>query len=152
MPKVRNLFDEFFELEYDQNTIIGTAMVWWSIKEFSCDSVSRCDYAMTKCLREVCVARGYFKKTFSRKVNFWEFKHSSLDALADGREVLIRTFQTGVTWRPEVALQLANYRRSERNARMSVAHQHDLPHMRARFISELSNELGDCLLKVDLLK
>ena len=44
----------------------------------------------TELFREVCVERGYFNKTVSKKIKFYRLPDSDYEKLTDGQEVLLQ--------------------------------------------------------------
>jgi len=148
MKEISNFGNLF---EYEPTTIIGTRMDWYAVSKYVGYRASYCDHDMTRLARELCVYRGYLKKTKARTLKLYELPRSAFVSLTDGRTVLMRHLQTGLDWMPDVAFTLRDFKQAEAVARDLYPNAELDQQARALLVETFSNLLDNKFIKVDLL-
>jgi len=106
---------------------------------------------MSQLLREICVLRGYFNKTTVNKIKFLRIVDSDFKALTNGPSVLLEILRTGANWRPDIALKFLDFKEVETVVNSKYPYGKMNNENRKQYVIDMSNLLGNKLLRVELL-
>jgi hypothetical protein len=132
-------------------TIIGTRMPIEDISKYLGYIPGSMNTEFTRIIREICISRGYLKKTMANKMKLYRIVEHDIGSLTDGKQVMLETLKSGNSWNPDIAFLFSDYK----NAEVLVNSKYPFGNMdsatRIKYIDDLNQALGDKLFKVDLL-
>ena len=138
-------------MKAQQATVIGSRMSEQDITSYLGFMPDNFNKEFTELFREVCVERGYFNKTVSKKIKFYRLPDSDYEKLTDGQEVLLQVLKNGHEWHPDVAFMFLDFKEAEAtvNSKYPYGKMDELT--RAQYVRDISEHIGFKLKKIDLL-
>jgi hypothetical protein len=132
-------------------TIIGTRMPIEDISKYLGYTPALMNTEFTKIIREICISRGYLKKTMANKMKLYRIVEHDILSLTDGKMVMVETLKTGNSWNPDIAFLFSEYKNIEGlvNSKYPFGNMDEAT--RKKYIGDLDIALGDKFFKVDLL-
>lgn len=131
-------------IEPPEAVSIGTRMPAAEIEGYLGVMPNEHNKELSDLLRDVCVLRGYFSKTVSRKIRFYRVVVAGQDfqSLTDSRFVMIGTLKTGVQWCPDVAAAYADVEDALATVNSKYPYGRMDKEVRERYVCDINEALG----------
>ena len=138
-------------MKVQQATVIGTRMSESDIAAYLGFKPDTFNREFTQLVKEICVVRGYYNKTISKKIKFYRLPESDIKALTDGPTVMIQVLKTGLNWQLDIAFMFVEFKEAQAvvNSKYPYGKMND--ETRSRYVSDISDLLDTKFQKVDLL-
>jgi hypothetical protein len=140
-------------LELPDAVSIGTRMSTVEIEAYLGVMPNEHNKELSDLLRDVCVLRGYFSKTVSRKIRFYRVVVAGQDfqSLTDSRFVMLGALKTGAQWCPDVAAAYADVEDALATVNSKYPYGRMDKEVRQRYVLDLDRALGSRLKRLPLL-
>lgn len=131
-------------------TVIGTRMSDSEITAYLGYMPDTYNKETSQLLREICVLRGYFNKVTVNKIKFFRIVDLDFKVLTNGPSILLEILRTGANWKPDIALKYLDFKEVESVINSKYPYGKMNNEIRKQYVIDISNLLGNKLLKVEL--
>ena len=134
-----------------QATVIGTRMSEAEITAYLGYMPEKYNKESTQLSQEICVLRGYFNKTVSKKIKFYRLYETDYQKLTNGQEVMLEILKSGNNWQPDVAYMFLDFIEAQTSVNANYQYGEMDEKTRIQYVHDISEVLGGKFHKVNLL-
>lgn len=131
-------------------TIVGTRMTPQAIESYWGYLPHLYNKQTSENLRDVCIQRNYFKKSDAKKIKFYRFVEIDFEKLTNSKNFILDIVAKGKEWAPDVAVKYEDYKNAEAEVNANYPYGEMNAETKCKYVEDLSNELGEKFIKIEL--